>query len=112
MQLIIVDSWQTHLICNAVHLLVRLPFFVGSLMSTNLFITGGVKSGKSRLGLRCLEALTDQPLLLATARRTDDEMSARIDRHIADRPGHWSSIESPIELPAALLEHQQPLLVD
>jgi len=39
-------------------------------------------------------------------------MSARIDRHIADRPEHWSSIETPIELPSALIEHQQPLLID
>ena len=81
-------------------------------MSAIIFITGGVKSGKSRLGLQCLDALTKQPLLLATARRTDDEMSARIDRHIADRPSHWQAIETPIELPTALQQYQQPLLID
>jgi adenosylcobinamide kinase/adenosylcobinamide-phosphate guanylyltransferase len=76
------------------------------------FITGGVKSGKSKLGMACTEALTQSPILLATARRTDDEMSVRIDKHIADRPNHWQSFESPLELPELIQKTQGALLVD
>mgnify|MGYP000610322585 CR=1 FL=1 len=81
-------------------------------MAQVVFVLGGVKSGKSRLGMQCLESLTDQPLLLATARHTDEEMSARIARHIADRPDHWDCIETPIELPQILQQHDRPLLID
>jgi adenosylcobinamide kinase/adenosylcobinamide-phosphate guanylyltransferase len=81
-------------------------------MNDLTLITGGVKSGKSSLGLKCLDELSQHPLLLATARRTDNEMSARIDRHIEDRPNHWQCIECPIDLPNALIEYEQPLLVD
>lgn len=81
-------------------------------MDNLYFITGGVKSGKSSLGLACVQALTQTPLLLATARRTDDEMSARIDRHQQDRAEHWQCIETPIALADALIKYEQPLLID
>lgn len=81
-------------------------------MTELILITGGVKSGKSQLAMRCLSTFTSQPCLLATARRTDDEMSQRIDRHIADRGQHWQTIETPLALPEALEEHRRPLLVD
>jgi adenosylcobinamide kinase/adenosylcobinamide-phosphate guanylyltransferase len=75
-------------------------------------ITGGVKSGKSSLGLKVLATLTDKPMLIATARRTDAEMSQRIDHHIASRPNHWVCAEYPLDLPQALKEYDCPLLVD
>ncbi len=81
-------------------------------MSATVFVLGGVKSGKSRLGMQCLEAITDQPLLLATARHTDAEMSERIARHVADRPDHWHCLECPLDLPETLASQNRPLLVD
>jgi len=82
-------------------------------MQPIVFISGGVKSGKSNLAYQCLESLTEAPTLIATARRTDTEMSARIDRHIQDRAGHWSTVEAPIELPDALIDNtQRPIVVD
>lgn len=80
---------------------------------TNLtLITGGVKSGKSRLGSELLEQRTTTPLLIATASRTDAELSARIDRHISERNSHWQCIEAPLTLPLTLMENDRPLLVD
>lgn len=77
-----------------------------------ILVTGGVKSGKSRLAMNCLTRLTTTPTLIATARRTDAEMSARIDRHIADRDDHWHTLEAPLQLPEALANTPAPVLVD
>ncbi|EAR08123.1 bifunctional adenosylcobinamide kinase/adenosylcobinamide-phosphate guanylyltransferase [Reinekea blandensis] len=77
-----------------------------------ILVTGGVKSGKSRLAADCLTHLTPTPTLIATARRTDSEMSARIDRHIADRDERWQTIETPLHLADALIRCSQPVLVD
>ncbi len=81
-------------------------------MNPLILVTGGIKSGKSRFAMSCLERITPEPLVIATSRRLDDEISARIDRHIADRPDHWRCVEAPIDLPNQLLLSQQPLLVD
>lgn len=61
-------------------------------------ILGGVKSGKSRhaqmLAMQCALPVT----LIATALPHDAEMSERIDRHKADRPGDWMIVEEPYAL--------------
>lgn len=77
-----------------------------------ILVTGGVKSGKSRLAMTCLTQLTASPTLVATARRTDAEMSARIDRHIADRDDRWQAIEAPLHLADTLANTPAPVLVD
>jgi adenosylcobinamide kinase/adenosylcobinamide-phosphate guanylyltransferase len=81
-------------------------------MTNITLITGGVKSGKSRLAMRLLEQESSTPCLIATARRTDTEMGKRIDHHIASRPDHWQCIETPLELPAALSRFQDAVVVD
>lgn len=42
---------------------------------------------------------------LATAQALDDEMRQRVARHQADRPGGWTTVECPLEVPAAVREH-------
>ena len=81
-------------------------------MTPLILVTGGVKSGKSQFAADCLSALTEQPLIIATARRLDAELSARIDRHLAARPKHWQTLEAPIALPEALANEPRPALVD
>ena len=81
-------------------------------MANITLITGGVKSGKSRLAMRLLEEATDSPCLVATARRTDAEMNRRIEHHIASRGEHWQCIETPLELPETLTEFQDAVVVD
>lgn len=72
-------------------------------MATSLFILGGARSGKSRF------ALASQPsrariAFVATARPSDGDMAARIARHRAERPRHWTTIEEPFDLVARLEE--------
>ncbi len=77
-------------------------------------VLGGARSGKSRHA----EALIAQSgrgcTYIATAQALDDEMRARIIEHRARRPKHWTTIEAPIELAAALggRDPDRPLLVD
>ncbi len=65
-------------------------------------ITGGVKSGKSSYALGiALQTTGESPArFIATAHRGigDDSLEQRIDRHISERPSHWTSFEPPTDL--------------
>lgn len=62
---------------------------------------GGVRSGKSRYA-QTLAERSPSVCFIATAQESDEEMRAKIARHRSERPAHWSTIEEPLELPAAL----------
>jgi adenosylcobinamide kinase / adenosylcobinamide-phosphate guanylyltransferase len=65
-------------------------------------VLGGVRSGKSRYALR-LAAGVERVAFLATAeRREDEEMRRKIERHQAERPKHWTTIEEPLNLADAI----------
>ncbi len=65
-------------------------------------VLGGVRSGKSRYALQ-LAARAQRVVFLATAeRREDDEMQRKIERHRAERPQHWTTIEEPLDLAGAI----------
>lgn len=65
-------------------------------------VLGGVRSGKSRYALQ-LAANAQRVTFLATAERCEDvEMQRKIDRHRAERPQHWVTIEEPLKLAAAI----------
>jgi len=64
--------------------------------------TGGARSGKSSLALRCAAALVVPVVFVATGEAFDDEMRHRIALHRAERPPEWSTVEEPRELLAAL----------
>ena len=64
-------------------------------------VLGGARSGKSRYA----QALIGEreAIYIATARRTRDrEMLGRIDRHRADRPSSWLTIEESEFVPRAV----------
>ncbi len=68
-------------------------------------VIGGVRSGKSRFAADLASRLAgDRPVaFVATARRgPTGGMDARIERHRANRPDHWRTIESPLDLAEAL----------
>ena len=67
------------------------------------FLLGGARSGKSRLAVRLAEASGAPVTCIATAEARDAEMTERIRRHRAERPGGWQTVEEPIHLPAALV---------
>ena len=65
-------------------------------------VLGGVRSGKSRYALK-LAAGAKRVVFLATAERRDDtEMQRKIERHQAERPEHWTTIEEPLNPGAAI----------
>jgi adenosylcobinamide kinase/adenosylcobinamide-phosphate guanylyltransferase len=87
---------------------------VGNVSQTKLvLVTGGVKSGKSSLACRCADSFSENPILIATARRFDHEFNSRIQRHIEDRPAHWQTIEAPINLAVHLdTQADQTIVID
>jgi adenosylcobinamide kinase / adenosylcobinamide-phosphate guanylyltransferase len=65
-------------------------------------VLGGVRSGKSHHALQ-LAASARRVTFLATAeRREDEEMRRKIERHRAERPQHWATIEEPLNLAASI----------
>jgi len=65
-------------------------------------ILGGARSGKSRYAVQ-LAARARRVTFLATAeRREDEEMQRKIERHRAERPRHWTTIEEPLDLAFAI----------
>lgn len=70
-----------------------------------ILITGGARSGKSRLALLGADALGARKLFVATAEARDAEMSERIARHQTERGPGWNTIEAPLALTQSLSEH-------
>jgi adenosylcobinamide kinase/adenosylcobinamide-phosphate guanylyltransferase len=78
-------------------------------------ILGGARSGKTRLAQR-LAAPAGRVVYLATCQAGQDpEMAARIERHRADRPTCWRTIEEPLALADCVeraANHSDAILVD
>ena len=82
-------------------------------------VLGGAASGKSVFAESLITAgfgiLGNGATYLATATAGDDEMKIKIQRHRARRGEHWTTVEEPISLTAALARHthaNRPVLVD
>ena len=60
-------------------------------------LLGGARSGKSTLALRRASRSGVPVVFVATGQAGDDEMTARIARHRAERPAHWRTVEEPVE---------------
>jgi adenosylcobinamide kinase/adenosylcobinamide-phosphate guanylyltransferase len=67
-------------------------------MSKIIFITGGARSGKSRLAQELAERLGEPLLYIATGEPKDAEMRERITRHRERRGPAWQTIEEPLNL--------------
>jgi adenosylcobinamide kinase/adenosylcobinamide-phosphate guanylyltransferase len=69
-------------------------------------VLGGARSGKSAFAQSAAEArartLGLTPVMIVTAQAFDAEMEDRIARHQADRGEAWTTLEAPMDLPAAL----------
>lgn len=70
-------------------------------MSTTLLI-GGARSGKSALALEIARKWGGPVTFIATAEARDEEMSARIAHHRAERDEAWATLEEPIEIRDAI----------
>lgn len=74
------------------------------------FLLGGARSGKSSLAVRRARAWSErrepsrEVTFVATATAGDEEMRQRIERHLAERPRRWTTIDAPYELLKAVRE--------
>ncbi|TDC47361.1 threonine-phosphate decarboxylase [Jiangella ureilytica] len=64
-------------------------------------VLGGQKSGKSGLAARRAEASGRPVVVVTPAVVRDEEFEARVERHRADRPAHWRTLET-FDLAAAV----------
>ncbi len=63
-----------------------------------VLILGGVRSGKSRYAQQLAENSARVKFVATAERRDDEEMRRKIERHRADRPAHWITVEEPLAL--------------
>lgn len=70
-----------------------------------IFITGGVRSGKSQFALKLAQNFPGPKAYLATAQALDNEMAERIQRHKKNRPKDWQTLEEPLQLAEVIQEY-------
>lgn len=71
-------------------------------MPRTIYITGGTRSGKSRLAEQLTLEFGAPLCYLATAQPLDNEMDERIKRHQRRRGTVWQTIEEPLHLTQTL----------
>jgi 5,6-dimethylbenzimidazole synthase len=69
-----------------------------------ILVTGGSRSGKSRLALQLTANTKGAKIFLATAEPLDKEMAERIKKHQNERSKEWSTIEEPLDPTKVLTE--------
>jgi adenosylcobinamide kinase/adenosylcobinamide-phosphate guanylyltransferase len=75
-------------------------------VSRLVLVTGGARSGKSTFAERRLGELAPGGpwRYVASATRSDEEMTARIEHHRARRDARWRTVEAPREVARAVAE--------
>jgi len=58
------------------------------------YVTGGVRSGKSRFAMDLALQKSADPVYVATSRIWDDDFARRVKRHQDERGPEWTSLES------------------
>lgn len=84
-------------------------------MARIILVTGGARSGKSRLAEEIAERFGAPLGYFATGEAGDAEMQDRIERHRARRGPAWQTVEEPVHLAEALRRHDgmfKAVLVD
>jgi len=69
-----------------------------------VFVTGGVRSGKSAYAMRRALELSAEPIYVATARVWDEDFQARVQRHKDERGPEWITFEAYRDLHLLPLE--------
>ena len=77
-----------------------------SVQGSLILVTGGARSGKStyaeRLAAQLAEPCGGRVTYIATSEAHDEEMEQRVSAHQAARPASWTTVECPLEVPAAV----------
>ena len=77
-------------------------------MAEIILITGGARSGKSRVAQELAEKQKGKRLFVATCTVTDSEMQRRIEQHQFDRQdGGWKTVEETVNLEEVLNENTE-----
>lgn len=76
-----------------------------------IYVTGGVRSGKSRYAQNLALGLCSEPVYIATAKVMDEDFAARISRHRQERGPEWITYESQRELYKLPL-HNRTVVID
>lgn len=66
----------------------------GVKMSEIILVTGGARSGKSTFAENLVTQYGDNIAYIATALAFDEGMQDRIEKHRAQRPSHWETLEA------------------
>ena len=69
------------------------------IVTGSVLLIGGARSGKSTLAVEIGRRHEGRVVVIATATALDDDMTERIERHRAERPG-WPTVEEACELAA------------
>ncbi|XBS68159.1 bifunctional adenosylcobinamide kinase/adenosylcobinamide-phosphate guanylyltransferase [Acerihabitans sp. KWT182] len=70
-----------------------------------ILITGGARSGKSRLAESLARQQGGPVLYIATSSVTDEEMARRVEQHRRERPAHWLTWEGHRNLHQTIRDH-------
>ena len=77
-------------------------------MNKTIFVIGGCRSGKSRHALEAAENFAGgDRIFIATCIPHDEEMQQRVAQHQKERSRNWHTVEAPILLPEAIVEHSR-----
>lgn len=79
---------------------------------TLILVTGGARSGKSRIAEARALRLGATVTYIATAQPLDPEMEARIATHRDRRGAEWTTVDAPLDLVAAIDGSDGVRLVD
>ena len=75
------------------------------------FILGGARSGKSSYAQNLAKESGKSVTFIATAQALDDEMSARIQKHRAERPANWETLEIPLDIASHVQRIKSDLVI-
>ena len=74
-------------------------------------ILGGARSGKSSHAQRLAVDSGKSVTFIATAQALDDEMSVRIQKHRAERPADWETLEVPCDVASHVLDIKSEVVI-
>lgn len=74
-------------------------------------LLGGARSGKSSLAVEIGRRHDGPVRFVATAPAIDADMEQRIERHRAERPADWTTVEAPIDLHEAFRTADDALVI-
>ena len=81
-------------------------------MSSHItLLLGGARSGNSSHAQSLAEQTEKSVTFIATAQALDDEMSRRIQKHRAERPSGWETLELPHEIASQIQNIKSDVVV-